>query len=126
MHEPLLENMFIGTFAWKPCGNLHHGNLGNLRKLVEPLLGNLLYNLDLGTSCTTLTWEPWQPLLGNLMGIFTWEPWESLLGNLLDLVGICTWQPVLWNLGNLSLGNLHLETFTWGRFGPRRNLYLAT
>ena len=80
-------------------------------------------NLYLKTFLGTLTWKPWQPLLENLMEplLFTWEtfgPCRNLY------LATCT---LLWNLGNLSLANLHLETFTWQpeleNFG---NLYSGT
>ena len=62
--EPLLGNLYLGTFNWEPLlGNLYLGTWepGNLYLGTfnwEPLLGNL----------GTFTWEP---LLG------TWEPWGN-------------------------------------------------
>ena len=53
--EPLLGNLYLGTFSWEPLlGNLYLGIFN-----WEPLLGNL----------GTFTWEP-----GNLyLGTFTWN-----------------------------------------------------
>ena len=99
-------------------------NLGNLEKFGNLYLG-------------TFTWEPSEPLLGNLGN---WEPllgnlgnlWEPLLGNFemrtlrsftWNLGNLANfgeaWEPLLGNLGNLYLGIL--GTFL-GNFG---NLYLG-
>ena len=95
--EPLLGNLYLGTFSWEPLlGNLYLGTFN-----WEPLLGNLYLG--------TFTWEPllgnlyWEPVLG------TWEPWgnrfwscSGLLRNL-----YYGWRPQ----SILLLGNY--EKLTW-------------
>ena len=139
--EPLLGNLgnlYLGTLPWELLGNLYLvlGNLYLGTTTWEPLLGNLG---TLGTS----TWEPY---LGNYLGTFTWEPWEPLLGNLylgtLGPLGEWVLELLLGNLGNLGgmglvlellLGNLYLGTLgTLGTLGEwvlellLGNLYLGT
>ena len=89
------------NFAWEPCGNLRHGNLGSLGNL-----GNL--HLGTGNLYSGTLWEPLLGKLGNLyfghFGALYLATWEPLLGNLLGPSGICTWEP--WGP---SLGSLYSE-----------------
>ena len=104
--KPFLGDIYLGTSEFIDIARRYAGVDGYCLPApahVPFLLGG--GNLYLGT-LGTFTWEPWEPLLGNLgkLGTFTWGLGSLYSGTLGSS------EPLLGNLGNLYSGTL--GTFT--------------